>query len=690
MPRAPIRIHPARPPILESDWQVAYVRARLEADVHPADALRRYRPEAYIEAQEIARERGISPSQQLRGAVRAADQAVSRILVTEARRRGLYGTARGLRMLPRLGAGFETVDLGEVIEVSKPARQGAGIHGYKSVEELRDELPDWSEQEILDHWQAEYEPLLAKARPAAASRRSRPSRRERVIRLTRECLTRLLTPIRPQPDDHLQAWLPASLANRLRDNGILTIHDLMVRVSREAWTQGLAGFGATKAKLVESWLREQSMMPSRQRRSPPRRGPALPSSSGAIEAAAAPHDGPAAAAVDPISEAIAPLVHAPALNGQHGRHRTSRSMLRARTDIEAIQAWLETLRSPNTLRAYRKEALRFMLWSTLARGQAVSSLDVEDALAYLRFLRDIPHDWRCEPQERTTPQLSIGWRPFDRPQLSQRSIAYAATVLHRMYQWLGKVRYLAGNPFGGLSKASFHPERTQPQQRHLPKHLTDRVLALLDGPDGDEAARVRSRRRLLCALLFDTGLRRHEAAALTFDRVTYVPDPRLDTGRTTRFELRVTGKGNKERSIPISPRLLRLLQEELTARGLPANFGDKALAGVPVIGRLRDPDAGCLSPESIYLECKAALSDASRCLRDAGDLHDAALLEQATTHWTRHSFGMAIVETAGLAVVQELLGHEDLNTTRTYARISATTRAAALADAGIGIDGGRP
>ena len=57
---------------------------------------------------------------------------------------------------------------------------------------------------------------------------------------------------------------------------------------------------------------------------------------------------------------------------------------------------------------------------------------------------------------------------------------------------------------------------------------------------------------------------------------------------------------------------------------------------------------------------------------------------RATTHWTRHSFGMALIETAGLPVVQELLGHEDINTTRTYARISAAARASALSGAGIG------
>ncbi len=678
MPRAPIRIRPVRPALLGSDWEVAYVRARLEPDVQPADALRRYQPQAFITAHETAQARGIPLSQQLRSAVRAVDQQVSKALVGEARRRGLYGTARGLRMLPRLGEQFQTVDLLEVIEVARPAPSStARTPGFKTLEALQMEFPDWGEQELLEHWEAEYKPLLARAAAPTSSRR-RASRRERIVRLQQDCLLRLLAPVRPRPEVHLQAWLPPNLANRLHVHGVRTLHDLMVRVSRPDWTAGFRGMGAAKARAIEDWLRQHSLMPARQAPRPPLPAP--------VQEVTAPVERPPALPEPDLAElALAPFMRMPSLNGEQGKHRATSSLLRARNDAEAIQAWLDTLRSPNTQRAYRKEALRFLLWAVLERRLALSSLDVEDALAYLRFLRAIPHDWCCEPQQRTSPHLSAQWRPFDRPQLSERSIAYAAAVLHRLYQWLGKVRYLAGNPFGGLSRDALRVQAIEPQNRYLPKALTDRLLDLL-GSDALPAPseRVRARRQLLLALLLDTGLRRHEAAGLTFDRVAYLADPRLDAPGSTRYELRVRGKGGKERNVPVSPRLLRLLREELRLRGLGDTFSEETLRGLPVIERLRAGRTGCLSPESIYLECKAALEVVATHLRAHGASEEAALIARATTHWTRHSFGMALVETAGLPVVQELLGHEDLNTTRTYARISAATRAGALAGAGIG------
>ena len=192
MPRAPIKIPVVRPPLLDSDWQVAYIRARLEPDLQPADALRRYQPKAFIDAVEGARDRGIAASQQLRAAVRAVDQQVAKALVGEARRRGLYGTARGLRMLPRIGEHFQAIDLQEVLEIPKPARRQTALPpGYKSLEDLQVEYSDWGEQELLDHWRAEYEPLLAQAQakssppsPTPAPPLSRPGQTGRVSPLS--------------------------------------------------------------------------------------------------------------------------------------------------------------------------------------------------------------------------------------------------------------------------------------------------------------------------------------------------------------------------------------------------------------------------------------------------------------------------------------------------------------------------
>src|SRR5579862_7186512 len=80
----------------------------------------------------------------------------------------------------------------------------------------------------------------------------------------------------------------------------------------------------------------------------------------------------------------------PALDGRAGTNRASTPDARqvgADDDLAAIGLWLaEFAHSPHTLRSYRKEAVRLVLWATRVRGKAVSSLTREDVLAYEAFL----------------------------------------------------------------------------------------------------------------------------------------------------------------------------------------------------------------------------------------------------------------------------------------------------------------
>jgi hypothetical protein len=77
------------------------------------------------------------------------------------------------------------------------------------------------------------------------------------------------------------------------------------------------------------------------------------------------------------------------LDGSQGRFRAPREscVLDARDDYAAMQAWLERHESEATRRAYRKEAVRLILWVVLERARALSSLATEDATAYRAFLR---------------------------------------------------------------------------------------------------------------------------------------------------------------------------------------------------------------------------------------------------------------------------------------------------------------
>jgi hypothetical protein len=76
-------------------------------------------------------------------------------------------------------------------------------------------------------------------------------------------------------------------------------------------------------------------------------------------------------------------------DGSRGKYRApkTRCLLNVTTDREAIEAWLAMHEADTTLRAYRKEAERLLLWANLERKRALSSLNTSDALAYRAFLR---------------------------------------------------------------------------------------------------------------------------------------------------------------------------------------------------------------------------------------------------------------------------------------------------------------
>jgi hypothetical protein len=139
------------------------------------------------------------------------------------------------------------------------------------------------------------------------------------------------------------------------------------------------------------------------------------------------------------------------LDGRAGAYRCPRAQCRlaADNDRDAVLAWLASKGDGQsgsltcTQRAYRKEAERFLLWAVLARRCALSSVTIEDAVAYRAFLLAPPPDW-CSTHAQ--PRWSARWRPLAGP-LSPASCAYALAVLGNLYAFLVDQGYLSGNPW---------------------------------------------------------------------------------------------------------------------------------------------------------------------------------------------------------------------------------------------------
>lgn len=206
------------------------------------------------------------------------------------------------------------------------------------------------------------------------------------------------------------------------------------------------------------------------------------------------------------------------------------------------------------------------------------------------------------------------------------------SALRRFCAWLRREGHMTGDPL-----AAFEPPK---RPLRLPGVLTEaEVRALMDAPDTDEPLGLRDRAML--EVLYATGLRVSELAGLERSAVN------LRQG-----VLRVTGKGGKDRLVPLGE-----AAQDWLDRWLQGPRADWARPG--------GSDAVFLSQRGAALSRQAVWQ---RIRRYAVLLGFGARL---TPHKLRHSFATHMLDHgADLRVVQLLLGHADLATTQIYTHVA--------------------
>ena len=251
------------------------------------------------------------------------------------------------------------------------------------------------------------------------------------------------------------------------------------------------------------------------------------------------------------------------LNGRTGSNRAGPEVvcqLAASDDLEAVQAWLgEFHDSPQTLRAYRKEAERLLLWALLERGKPLSSLTREDCILYEVFLADPQPRQRWCGQK--APRFSPRWRPFLGP-LSPASRRLAMLIINSLFSYLVKAGYLAGNPLALTRRRGRY--QAQRQVERFLEHdqwqvLLDTVEAL--PRDSEQEQRHYARTRFLVALLYLLGPRVSEVAGHAMSSFIQIRG---------RWWWRVTGKGQKEAQVPVNQDMLQALRDYRKFYGLPS------------------------------------------------------------------------------------------------------------------------
>lgn len=216
---------------------------------------------------------------------------------------------------------------------------------------------------------------------------------------------------------------------------------------------------------------------------------------------------------------------------------------------------------------------------------------------------------------------------------SRRTIARRAAALRRYFGWLLRRGLLPTDPSAGLSAPK--------GEARLPRVLRpDEMRALLDPPappDDEPAIALQRRDDAVLELLYGSGIRVAELAALDVDDV--------DLGRS---RLEVRGKGSKTRLVPLSEPGAGAL-----AVWLDAGRRHLVRAGSPAAAVFLNRRGNRLSP------------------RDVRRILDRRAAEPTHPHALRHTFATHLLDGgADLRVVQELLGHTDLTTTQRYTHVS--------------------
>jgi integrase/recombinase XerD len=277
-------------------------------------------------------------------------------------------------------------------------------------------------------------------------------------------------------------------------------------------------------------------------------------------------------------------------------------------------AYLEFERglSRNTLEAYRSDLLQFGTW---LRAREVDVLEAEH-VDLAAFLTD----------------LATG-DPPERAPAANATLQRKAACLRSFYRHLRREEVLDRDPTADL--------RAPRKDHRLPNVLSrDEVARLLAAPRGTDPAALRD--RALLELMYACGLRASEAIGLEMGDVD------LEAG-----VLRATGKGTKERLVPI---------------------GREAIAAVRVyVERGRPPFVG-LAPEPHLFVNQRGTGLTRQGLYKIVQRHAraAGLDGKMSPHTLRHTFATHLL--AGgcdLRSLQEMLGHADIATTQIYTHLSA-------------------
>ena len=273
----------------------------------------------------------------------------------------------------------------------------------------------------------------------------------------------------------------------------------------------------------------------------------------------------------------------------------------------------------------------FIYYLSVEKGLAANTLDSygRDLNKYLHYLKE---NGITEFGKTGREEISRFLGVQREKGLSPASVTRNLAAVRSFYQFLLKEQIIEVNPAKELE--------TPRAEKHLPQVIScNDVALLLEQPECGKAAGQRDKAML--EMLYATGIRVSELVSLDINNVN------IKMGF-----LRCSGKGSKERMIPLGSIAIKSLQEYLK------NGREKMIKN-------KEEKAIFLNQQGKRLTRQGFWKIIKKYSRKAG------INGEITPHTLRHSFATHLLENgADLRSVQEMLGHADISTTQIYTHLT--------------------
>lgn len=243
---------------------------------------------------------------------------------------------------------------------------------------------------------------------------------------------------------------------------------------------------------------------------------------------------------------------------------------------------------------------------------------------------------RFDPGSITTSDIRSWILSLADAKVSQRSIRRKVSAISSLFNYMMRHHGLKANPAAEITLAKV--------PKSLPVFVRPQEMEEILGPPATEETLPKAflplRDHLMVLTLYSTGIRRAELIGML--------DRDVDT---TRRELKVLGKRNKERLIP---------------------FGEELATTIDIYRRVRATSTGVQAPEYLFVNPDGSQLKPHTVLRTVKHaLTGHTLASRLSPHTLRHSFATDMLNNgADLPGVQKLLGHKSLETTQVYTHIT--------------------